>query len=98
MNLEEELRQALRRESAPDDFASQILARTRVTRPFWPRAAAMALAASLAVAALIPSAIGYRERRRALQAKEQLATALTITSIQLQQIKEKIYRNMRPTL
>lgn len=105
MNLDQELRNALRREPAPDGFAARVLAKTRVTEirvtPWWRRPAALALAAALLLAALIPSAVSEyhrRERQRGLEAKEQLMTALSITRVQFQQAKERIRRNTRHAL
>ena len=99
MNLENELRQALRREPAPPDFAAGILAKTR-TIPRWRSRATLALAAGLVLAAIVPSAIlrHHREEQRALEARDQLLTALRITRIQLQHAKARIQRNTRHTL
>jgi len=95
MNFEDDLREALRHEPAPPDFAAKVLARTS-HRPPIRRAAVLALVAALAIAAIIPSAAHqYRERQRALEAKDQLMAALAITRTQLQQAKEKIRRNTR---
>jgi hypothetical protein len=100
MNLENELREALRREPAPDGFAARVLGKTRVI-PFWRRPATLALAAGLAVAALIPSALlehRRREEQRGIEARNQLVTALAITRVQLNQVKEKIRQNTRRAL
>jgi hypothetical protein len=95
VNIEDDLRKALRRESAPRDFAAKVLARTS-RRTASRRAAVFALAAALAAAAIIPPAVHqYRQRQRALEAKDQLIAALSITRTQLQQAKEKIRRNTR---
>jgi hypothetical protein len=102
MNFEDELRTALRREPAPPDFAARLLSRTslsktvslqKVALPFWRRPATFAMAAALAVAALVPSAVyQYRQEQRALQARDQLIEALAITKVQLLQVGEKIRR------
>ncbi len=98
MNIEDDLRKALRREPAPPDFATKVLARTSHQPPVR-RAAVLALAAALALAAVIPPAIHqYRQRQRALEAKDQLMAAISITRTQLQQAKEKIRRNTRNKL
>jgi hypothetical protein len=99
VNLENDLRSALRREPAPPDFAARILKKTR--GPLWRRPAMLALAAVILLAALLPTAeIQYhrRENRRALQARNQLMTALSITRVQLRQAREKVRRNARHTL
>ena len=105
MNLEHELREALRREPAPGGFAARVLAQTRVTpirnTPWWRRPATLALAAALILALLIPSEISiYRqhEKQRGLAAKEQLMNALAITRVQLQQAKARVRRNTRKAI
>lgn len=104
MNFEDDLRTALRRESAPPDFAARVLSRTaraKTRAPFWRRPAMLALAAVLVLVAVIPpAAIQYRrsEQRRALRAKDQLMMALSITRAQLRQAKEKVRQSTRHTL
>jgi len=98
VNLENELREALRREPAPEGFAARVLARTRPT-PWWKRPAVLALAAGVTLAALIPSAVyEYRQRQRAMEAGNQLMTALNITRTQLQRTREELRRNTRHIL
>ena len=98
MNIEDELRAALRREPAPADFAARILSKTHRAR-IGPRPWTLAVAAALALAALIPPAVHeYRRERRAIAARDQLIEALSITRVQLQQAKEKIRRNTRHPL
>ena len=97
MNLEDDLRAALKREPAPPDFAAKVLARTRVT-PIWRRPAALAVAAALTVAAVTPAAYWYQRRQRGIQARDQLVLALSITKAQLQQTREKIRQNTRHRL
>jgi hypothetical protein len=95
MSFEDELRAALRRESAPPDFATSVLRKTRVL-PFWRRPATLAMAAALAVAALIPPVVNeYRRQQRAVEARDQLIEALAITKVQLLQVGEKIRQNTR---
>jgi hypothetical protein len=56
----------------------------------------MAIAAALAVAAIVPPAFyQYRQQQRALEARDQLMTALSITRVQLRQAKEMIRQNTR---
>jgi hypothetical protein len=98
MNLEDDLRRALRREPAPADFAARVLSRTRVL-PFWRRPVTLAIAATLAAAAIVPPAVyEYHERQRALEAKDQLILALSITRVQLRQVQERIRQNTRRKL
>jgi hypothetical protein len=92
VNLEEDLRAALRREPAPPGFAARVLAKTRVI-PIWRRPVVWSIAAGLAVAALIPGVYEHRRRERAIEARDQLLLALSITRVQLQQTKEKIQHN-----
>jgi hypothetical protein len=97
VNFEDDLREALRREPAPPDFAAKVLAhnalaRTAPTR----RLLVLALAAALLLAAAIPPAVyRYRRHERAIHARDQLVAALSMTRAQLQQAKEKILRNTR---
>lgn len=98
MNFEDDLRAALRREPAPPDFAAKVIARTRMV-PFWRRPAALAIAAVLLLAAMIPQAVQeHRRRQRALEARDQLILALSITRVQLQQVKDRIQQNTRHKL
>jgi len=100
MNLDDELKAALRREPAPADFAAKVLAKTMLAKtrgsqarvlPFWRRPVTLAIAAALALAALIPPAVyRYREQRRAIEARDQLIVALSITKVQLQHVRERI--------
>ena len=93
MNLEDELRQALRREPAPADFAANVRARVPVKkrRP----ALAFAVAAGLALTALIPPAVSEYHRRRqarAFEARRELLIALSITRTKLLQTQTRIER------
>jgi hypothetical protein len=105
MNLEDDLRRALQREPAPPDFAARVLAKTALAKsrasklhilPFWRRPAVLAIAAALVLAAVVPSGVyEYRRQRRAIEARDQLILALSITRVQLQQVKEKLRQNTR---
>lgn len=102
MNIEDNLRQALKREPAPPDFAAKVLARAaaqgakvvRIRRaPWFRRPLTVAIAAGLAVAALIPSAVEEHrrhERERGQQAARQIIQALQITRAKLQQTRDRI--------
>jgi hypothetical protein len=103
MNFEDELRAALQREPAPADFASRLLAKTTMSKarvlPFWRRPVTLAAAAALALMALIPTAAyQYRRQRRAVEARDQLIEALSITRVQLEQVRERIRQNTRHKL
>ena len=104
MNIEDQLRRALSREPAPADFAASVLARAAADRPvipFWRRPLTFALAAAFLVAAIVPpSVLEYRSQReqRALQARSQLLTALSITKAQLQRVSARVQKNTRHTL
>ncbi len=105
MNVENELRDALRREPAPNGFAGRVLAETRAVpirvTPWWRRPVTLAWGAVLILALMIPSEISnYRrhEQQRGLEAKEQLMNALAITRVQLQQAKARVHRNTRHAL
>ena len=91
MSFEDDLRRALEREPAPPDFAARILERARPRRRF-----PLAIAAAVAVAVLIPSGIyQYRQRQKAIEARDQLIVALSITQLQLQHVQQQIQHNTR---
>jgi hypothetical protein len=112
MNLEDELRAALKREAAPPDFAAGVLWRARAVRAesrsdfcpglsWWRRPMVLAFAACLLIAAIVPLGISERHRReerRAMEAKARLVTALTIANVQLRHMKEKLQRNKKSAL
>ncbi len=109
--LENVLRESLRREDAPPDFAAKILARTVDSVPelsvvpkrpksWLQRPVTLALAATLAAVSIIPFAVvdyQRREEARGLKAKQDLLTALAITQDQFRQTKERIQRTTRKT-
>jgi hypothetical protein len=103
--LEDELRDALRREEPPTGFAAKILAQTvggpalqvipRRDRSWFQRPVGLAMAAALASLAIVPAAMVEQHRReqaRGLKAKQELLTALAITREQFQQAKAKVQR------
>lgn len=103
MNFEDDLRAALRRESPSSGFAAKVLAQARrqeaarqrkvIAFPFWRRPAGWAMAAGLACAALLPPAVleyRYVQERRALEAKRELLSALSITRAKLRQTRERV--------
>jgi len=97
MNLDDDLRRALRREAAPAGFAGRVMARTKVI-PIWRRPMVWAVAAGLAVAAVVPGVYEYRRHERGIEARDQLLQALSITRVRLQHTKEKIQQNTRHRL
>lgn len=95
MNLEHDLRRALRRESPAPGFASRVLSRIeaderrpRVARRSWWRAAA----ASVALAALLGGYATYKvaEHRQGELAKEQVLTAMRIASEKVRYAKQEV--------
>lgn len=106
--LHEALRESLRREQAPPDFAAKVLAKTsgRVPAPklslipkrpksWMQRPVTLAVAAALAGLAIIPAVRVEQHRREqaaGLKAKQDLLTALAITREQFREAKEKIQR------
>ena len=87
--LDDELKNALRREEPPPGFAERVLARVnsqRPARPWW--------AAAVAAAVLLAAGVEFEHQRRLRaegeQAKERVLLALQITSSKLQFVKEKI--------
>jgi hypothetical protein len=101
--LEQVLRESLRRSAAPPDFAAKVLAGTRqpaggsgvswLRRPF-----TLALAAALMAVAIVPAVVYDHQRREAakgLKAKQELLTALAITRDQLRHARDEVRRNTR---
>jgi hypothetical protein len=104
MNLDDQLREALRRESPPEDFAAKILAKTSglqviQTRKAWfQRPFSLALAAAVTAVAIVPAVVleyQRREEARGIKARQDLIIALSITKEQLQQTKDMIRRTTR---
>jgi hypothetical protein len=96
VNLEDDLRAALRPEPAPPDFAAKILRRARPA-PVWSRPVTWAIAAAVAAAAVVPSAYQYHQHQRAIVARDQLIIALSITKAQLETTKDRIRQPRRNT-
>lgn len=94
MSFEDDLRSALRHEPAPEGFAERVLAKTVAGRrviPFWRRPATLAMAAAVIVAAVIPEGFHeYRQRERAIEARDQLVQALAITRVQLRHARGRV--------
>ncbi|MCL4401807.1 MAG: hypothetical protein M1436_03955 [Acidobacteria bacterium] len=94
MNLDEELRSALRRVDPPEGFAARVLARVaaqgaRKPRPWWRPALAWAAAASLMLAG-----IQYQHRRaeraRGEAARREVMMALRIAAAKLHMAQSKV--------
>jgi hypothetical protein len=111
--FEEKLRNALRREAAPEGFAEKVLARTRgLPQPgakSWPRFGALiawpvfrwALAAA-AVCLLIGAGVVHHERQERLRregemARTQVRQALRIASVKLNVVRKKVQEINRET-
>lgn len=104
-DFEDSVRNALRREAAPPDFAVNVLAKVRAPKvialPLWRRPVVWAMAAGVSLAAIVPSAALEYQRRRevqALEARRELFIALALTRTKLQQTRERIQRTTRHTL
>jgi hypothetical protein len=102
-HLEEALRQALRREAAPADFAGRALARSASPTPkafhwadvrTWVRPHALRWAAASAVTMALLLGLQFNaERRRRAQgelAKQQMLTALRITADKVERAHRKV--------
>lgn len=92
MNLENDLKRALRRQAPPAGFAGRVMQRieraeTRRTRPHWWRAAA----ASVVLVAALGGYTAHRivEQRRGEYAKEQVLEAMRIASEKVRYAQEE---------
>jgi len=105
MRLEDELRNAMRREEPPEGFIERTLARATATRHspwagvFAWRGMRWALAGALCLV-LVLAGVGYKreqeERARGAAAKAQLMLALQITANKLQLAQEKTQQLAAP--
>ena len=93
MNLDNELKHALRRESPPAGFASRVMLRIeeaepRRSRPAWWRAAA----ASVTLALLLGGYTTHRvlEQRKGLRAKEEVLRAMAIASEKVRYAQQEV--------
>jgi hypothetical protein len=92
MNLEQQLREALRPRDPGEDFTAAVMARLPGKLParrraIWP----FALAASLLLAFIgTQQYLQHRQRERAFAAHLQLEQALAITSTELQQVQQRL--------
>ena len=97
MNLEDDLKRALRRQSPPAGFAGRVMQRIeqesteterRTRRPVWWRAAA----ASVTLAAILGGYATHRvvEHRRGEHAKEQVLTAMRIAGEKVRYAQQEV--------
>jgi len=92
MNLENDLRRVLRRESPPAGFAGRVLERIEREPARKPRAWWHAAAASVTLAAVLGGYGAYRvaEHRRGEFAKEQVLTAMRIAGEKVKYAQEEV--------
>lgn len=92
MNLEHDLKHALRRESPPEGFAQRVMQRLEVAeprrRPVWWRAAA----ASVTLGLMLGGYATHKavEHRRGEHAKEQVLEAMRITSEKMRYAQQEV--------
>ena len=87
--FEDQLRQALARQPAPEGFAKKTLARARAKQSqFWRRGAAVGLVASFFLATF--TLIDWDRRAQQKRAHDQLVLALKITSSQFQKVGKRL--------
>ena len=91
MNLESQLRAALRHKQPPAGFRESVLAATRRQPRLRPAWRAIAAAALLTLLAGGTTARWVEERREGQRAKEQVLTALRITTDKLRDTRETIH-------
>ena len=99
MNIDHELRDALRRKQAPDDLADRVLARiNQAPAPARPGSSWNTNARWLAAAAVLTLAVGggaryYAEQQQAAETarvKEEIRLALQITNDTLARVQSKL--------
>ena len=97
-DFEMKLRQAMQRQEAPLGLKQRVLARTRERRraeqrPWWRVHLMQRITASLVLVAVCGGVAVYHqqeERRKGEEAREQVMTALRITSKTLDRVNEKL--------
>jgi hypothetical protein len=93
MNLENDLRRALHRQSPPAGFADRVLARIErekpASRPVWWRA----VAASVALAALLAGYTTHKivERERGIRAKQEVLVAMHIAGEKVRYARHAVH-------
>ena len=95
-NLDDDLRDALARQDAPDGFAERVLAATH-PRPVVARRPVRWAWAGIALAASLTLGVGMveirreaQQRERGLEAKQELMQAMRVTGSKLRLAKEKV--------
>jgi hypothetical protein len=90
--LEDRLRQTLRRKEPPPGFAHRVMARLPVTMPQRRRApGAWRWLAAVAACLMVVAGIDrYQEHRRGVEARQQLMLALEITGKKLAVVQNKV--------
>jgi hypothetical protein len=98
--FEQELQQAFSRRPAPPSLKRRLIERRRATRPVRPWVTWQRLAASLALTAVLAGGVEWRivqERRKEEAAREQVLTALRITSHALNEMNARLAARRRGT-
>ena len=92
-DFEKELREVFERRPAPPGLKRRLMERRRAKRPQHPVAIWQPLAASIVLAALVAGGFGWRyreEQRKGEAARQQVLTALRITSHALNQVHAQL--------
>ncbi|HEY1159772.1 MAG TPA: hypothetical protein VGE83_04030 [Terracidiphilus sp.] len=92
-DFEDELRQALERRPAPPGLKRRLMEKRRAQRTHRPVVLWQRLAASIVLAAVVGGGVVWRnveERRKGEAARQQVLTALRITSRALNQMNAKL--------
>lgn len=108
MNLEDQLRDALRPEPATPEFRRRLMERidrdasrsgVKTVPIRWRRRMPLAVAAALLAGAVIPVTVSNRERaereRRGVEARNELILALSVAHTKLRHTREMIHANTR---
>lgn len=98
--FEQELRGAFERRPAPPSLKRRLMEKRRATRAARPWVTWQRLAASLALTAVLAGGVEWRiveERRKEEAAREQVLTALRITSHALNQMNARLAARRRGT-
>ena len=100
MSIEDQLRDALKREPAAADFKRRVMQalparKSAPTLWWWKRRRSLVLATALAFAAVAPTVVIEQRHRRGVEAREQLLRALQVTNATLRHTKDMIQKNTR---
>ncbi len=97
-DFEHDLREAFERQPAPPSLKRKLMERRRIQRPHGHAVPWMQLAASVALAAVLGGALAWRhaeERRKGEAARQQVLTALRITSHALNDVHTRLIAHDR---